>query len=272
MLGCAAVHRCCRSVHIGRLAACRSVMGSSWTAGQEGWAWGLVQAMLEVAAFPEDSICAISFNFWHRVSRLLTSGFSQPGGLALLVLFRRGVCRLFCLCSSVSTSSLDSRQRRRCNGRSAVAAATNTTAVPASLRAAGERGAGPGALPRRLRRVASRRSGRVQALALCHRRHSAGCRRCAKITPWDLERKIDGYEGLQTITAVNNSAECSTILTDAVKRLDAVVLKGQRTLALLSDPLQQELTRLAAEGGLDWRTAEAALFCIRCTMGMFRAL
>ncbi len=47
-------------------------------AGQEGL--GLVQAMLEVAAFPEDSICAISFNFWHRISRLLTS-FDQPGQL-----------------------------------------------------------------------------------------------------------------------------------------------------------------------------------------------
>lgn len=48
------------------------------TTGQEGW--GLVQAMLEVAAFPEDSICTISFNFWHRISRLLTS-LGQPGAL-----------------------------------------------------------------------------------------------------------------------------------------------------------------------------------------------
>jgi transportin-3 len=42
-----------------------------------------VQAMLEVAAFPEDSICAISFNFWHRLSRLLTSG--PPGQLLQLL-------------------------------------------------------------------------------------------------------------------------------------------------------------------------------------------
>ena len=45
-------------------------------AGESGW--GLVQAMLEVAAFPDDAICAISFNFWHRVSRILTSDFSPP--------------------------------------------------------------------------------------------------------------------------------------------------------------------------------------------------
>ena len=51
------------------------------SAGQEGL--GLVQAMLEVAAFPEDSICAISFNFWHRLSRLLTS---DPPGQPLQLL------------------------------------------------------------------------------------------------------------------------------------------------------------------------------------------
>lgn len=44
----------------------------------------------------------------------------------------------------------------------------------------------------------------------------------------------------------------------------AVVLKGQRTVGLLSEPLQQETSRLAADGGIDWRNAEAALFCIRC--------
>ena len=43
----------------------------------------------------------------------------------------------------------------------------------------------------------------------------------------------------------------------------AVVLRGQRTLALLAAPLQQELAKLDA-GGFDWRNAEAALYCIRC--------
>ena len=60
------------------LAECEMPRGS---AGQEGL--GLVQAMLEVAAFPEDSICAISFNFWHRLSRLLTS---DPPGQPLQLL------------------------------------------------------------------------------------------------------------------------------------------------------------------------------------------
>ena len=35
-----------------------------------------VQALLEVAAYPDQSISAISFNFWHRLMRHLTSGFS----------------------------------------------------------------------------------------------------------------------------------------------------------------------------------------------------
>jgi len=35
-----------------------------------------VEALLEVAAFPDDSIAAMSFNFWHRLARYLTSGFS----------------------------------------------------------------------------------------------------------------------------------------------------------------------------------------------------
>ncbi|KAK9830032.1 hypothetical protein WJX72_009312 [[Myrmecia] bisecta] len=36
-----------------------------------------VQALLEVAAYPEDNICAMSFNFWHRLARHLTSEFSS---------------------------------------------------------------------------------------------------------------------------------------------------------------------------------------------------
>ncbi|KAK9827594.1 hypothetical protein WJX81_001986 [Elliptochloris bilobata] len=35
-----------------------------------------VEALLEVGAFPDDSIAAMSFNFWHRLARYLTSGFS----------------------------------------------------------------------------------------------------------------------------------------------------------------------------------------------------
>lgn len=35
-----------------------------------------VEALLEVAAFPDDGIAAMSFNFWHRLARYLSSGFS----------------------------------------------------------------------------------------------------------------------------------------------------------------------------------------------------
>ena len=36
-----------------------------------------VEALLDVASHPDDSICAMSFNFWHRLSRALTVG-SHP--------------------------------------------------------------------------------------------------------------------------------------------------------------------------------------------------
>lgn len=51
-----------------------------------------VEALLEVAAFPDDSICAMTFNFWHRLSCDLTSSFSpasslqQPNGSHQVVL------------------------------------------------------------------------------------------------------------------------------------------------------------------------------------------
>ena len=35
-----------------------------------------MEALLEVAAFPDDGIAAMSFNFWHRLARYLSSGFS----------------------------------------------------------------------------------------------------------------------------------------------------------------------------------------------------
>eukprot|EP00884_Botryococcus_braunii_P017308 jgi/Botrbrau1/4260/Bobra.0044s0053.1 len=37
-----------------------------------------VRVLLDVASYPDDGICAISFNFWHRLAHSLTSGFSQP--------------------------------------------------------------------------------------------------------------------------------------------------------------------------------------------------
>ncbi len=37
-----------------------------------------VEALLDVAAYPDQAISSISFNFWHRLMRQLTSGFSGP--------------------------------------------------------------------------------------------------------------------------------------------------------------------------------------------------
>jgi len=39
-----------------------------------------VEALLEVAGHPDNDICAMSFNFWHRLSRQLNSGFSSSSG------------------------------------------------------------------------------------------------------------------------------------------------------------------------------------------------
>lgn len=36
-----------------------------------------VEALLEVAGHPDADICAISFNFWHRLARSLSSAFSS---------------------------------------------------------------------------------------------------------------------------------------------------------------------------------------------------
>ncbi len=37
-----------------------------------------VEALLDVAAYPDQAISGISFNFWHRLMRHLTTGFSAP--------------------------------------------------------------------------------------------------------------------------------------------------------------------------------------------------
>ena len=65
------------------------------------------------------------------------------------------------------------------------------------------------------------------------------------------------------LSSCADGGNCWT-LCDLLALHAAVVLKGQRTIGLLSEPLQQEMLRLAADGGIDWRNAEAALFCIRC--------
>ncbi len=36
-----------------------------------------VEALLQVASHPDDAICSMSFNFWHRLSIHLTSSFTS---------------------------------------------------------------------------------------------------------------------------------------------------------------------------------------------------
>ena len=50
---------------------------SIWPAAGTEDAMQPVQALLEVAAYPDDGICAISYTFWHRLSRRLSSGFES---------------------------------------------------------------------------------------------------------------------------------------------------------------------------------------------------
>ena len=43
-----------------------------------------VEALLDVAAYPDQEISVISFNFWHRLMRHLMTGFSEPGEVKTL--------------------------------------------------------------------------------------------------------------------------------------------------------------------------------------------
>lgn len=57
--------------------------GCSCCAGKEQWVWQVVQALLDVAAYPDIDTAGMCFNFWHRLSRMLTSGFHEPSPSAL---------------------------------------------------------------------------------------------------------------------------------------------------------------------------------------------
>ncbi len=46
--------------------------------------------------------------------------------------------------------------------------------------------------------------------------------------------------------------------------MPAEVLGGPKVLAILVEPLVRQGQAVAAGGAFDWRTAEAALYCIRC--------
>ena len=52
-----------------------------------------VEALLDVASHPDDAICSISFNFWHRLSRALTIGLHpEPLGAHACAEGRGGLC------------------------------------------------------------------------------------------------------------------------------------------------------------------------------------
>ncbi|KAG2500508.1 hypothetical protein HYH03_001285 [Edaphochlamys debaryana] len=153
-----------------------------------------VEALLEVAAYPDFSICSMSFNFWHRLSRHLLSGFSAAGG------------------SSAEEAS--ERERRR------------QFFLPA------------------FERLVQLIRGRVREPEV--------------YSSWSKDEKHDFRAARE---------EVGDTLEDS-----AAVLGFGRCLALLVEPLAA-LGRPPAEGqaqaqgqagsSYDWRTAEAALFCIK---------
>lgn len=55
------------------------------------------EALLEVAAFPDDGICAICFNFWHKLARQLVIEFQAPNGGSGMTVDAGGGCRR-CVC------------------------------------------------------------------------------------------------------------------------------------------------------------------------------
>lgn len=59
-------------------------MHGGWHPGA-GTAQGVevVNALLTVAAFPDDDVCLMSLNFWHRLSRYLTDDASRSSDGAL---------------------------------------------------------------------------------------------------------------------------------------------------------------------------------------------
>ncbi|KXZ44767.1 hypothetical protein GPECTOR_62g882 [Gonium pectorale] len=157
-----------------------------------------VEAMLEVAAYPDFSICSMSFNFWHRLSRQLLSGFSLPGPG-----------------SGGGSADAAERERRR------------QFFLPA------------------FERLVQLIRGRV--------------REPESYPSWSKDEKHEFR---------SSRDEVGDTLDDA-----AAVLGFGRCLSLLVEPLaalqqQQQQAGAAggeagAGGGYDWRTAEAALFCIK---------
>jgi transportin-3 len=149
-----------------------------------------VEALLDVAAHPEDEVAAMSFNFWGRLARALTHG-SRPESLA---------------------------------------AGAQDDAPPEEERA---------------RRVEAFRPAFERLVTVVRGR----VRYPDDFDSWRRDARADFRRGRVAV---------GDVLVDA-----AAALGGGATLALLAAPLM-ELSAAAARGGtFDWRSAEAALYCIR---------
>lgn len=152
-----------------------------------------VEVLLDVASHPDDAICSMTFNFWHRLGRALTVGL-HPEPLE----------------SEEAPVTDDERQRR-------VALFTPT-----------------------LERLVALIRGRV--------RFPDG---------FDGWHRDERQEFKRARMAVGDT------LIDC-----ALVLGGNHMLRLLVEPLLQLSTRMSSGAQLfDWRTAEAALYCIRSADG-----
>ncbi|EFN54933.1 hypothetical protein CHLNCDRAFT_134668 [Chlorella variabilis] len=147
-----------------------------------------VEALLDVASHPDDSICSMSFNFWHRLSRALTIGL-HPEPLE----------------SEEGPVSDEERQRR-------VALFTPT-----------------------LERLVALIRGRV-------RFHE-------NFDSWHRDERSDFKRA--RVAVGDTLIDCAS------------VLGGGRMLQLLVEPLLELSKQVTSGGQFDWRTAEAALYCIR---------
>ncbi|KAI7846036.1 hypothetical protein COHA_000403 [Chlorella ohadii] len=149
---------------------------------------GPVEALLDVASHPDDSICSISFNFWHRLSRALTIGL-HPEPLE----------------SEEGPVSDEERERR-------VRLFTPW-----------------------IERLVALIRGRVRF----HDNFDA----------WHRDERQDFKRA--RVAVGDTLIDCAS------------VLGGGRMLQLLVEPLLELSKQVTSGGNFDWRTAEAALYCVR---------
>lgn len=158
--------------------------------GDPAVAGPVIEALLDVAAHPDDSICAMSFNFWHRLTRTLTRG-SHPEPLE----------------SSADDTNVTVEEHER----------------------------------------------RVRLFTPIFERLIILVRGRVKFPvdfdSWHRDDRSDFRRGRISI---------GDTLYDA-----ASLVGGSRALQLLVEPLLEVSRQVSAGGAFDWRTAEAALYCIR---------